>query len=174
MLCSCEQPKEVQEPSEWITAKVAVVLPLSGEDNDKMRYERISKMFEDNLIKAQFNETEGVKLELEWFDENMVNIKQLANELYERTDIKAIIGPLKDENIEKVASVMYDKEIPMIVMTSSEEIIRRYTSGTAGVTIKEPFLWSLSETDAMQARLPLLKAGSMGKRTLYRSASIDD
>ena len=120
MLCSCEQPKEVQEPSEWITAKVAVVLPLSGEDNDKMRYERISKMFEDNLIKAQFNETEGVKLELEWFDENMVNIKQLANELYERTDIKAIIGPLKDENIEKVASVMYNKEIPMIVMTSPQ------------------------------------------------------
>ena len=81
MLCSCEQPQDSQEPSEWITAKVAVVLPLSEEDNDKMRYKRICEMFEENVIKAQLNETVGVKLELEWFDENIVNINQLANEL---------------------------------------------------------------------------------------------
>lgn len=166
MLCSCEQPQDSQEPSEWITAKVAVVLPLSEEDNDKMRYKRICEMFEENVIKAQLNETVGVKLELEWFDENIVNINQLANELYNRTDIKAIIGPLKDGNIANIAPLISDKGIPMFVMTSSEEILRRYTSGTAGVKIKEPFLWSLSETDAMQARLPLLKAGSMGKRKI--------
>ena len=48
---SCEKssldPIAMHEPKEWITAKVAVVLPLSGEDNDKMRYERIFKMFEE-------------------------------------------------------------------------------------------------------------------------------
>jgi glycosylphosphatidylinositol transamidase (GPIT) subunit GPI8 len=37
---------------------------------------------------------------------------------------------------------------PLIAPTAtSEEIIRRFAVGTAGVTNKEPFLWSLTETD---------------------------
>ena len=78
LFCSCNKNNmdhvAQQGPSEWTTAKVAVVLPLSGVDNDKERYERISRMFEDNVIKAQFNLPEGVKLELEWFDENTLNL----------------------------------------------------------------------------------------------------
>ena len=49
LFCSCDKssfvPETVQGPDEWITAKVAVVLPLTGEANDKARYERVSKMF---------------------------------------------------------------------------------------------------------------------------------
>ena len=72
---------EVQGPSEWTTAKVAVVLPLSGEDSDKARYDRISKMFEEVVTKAQIDLSEGVKLELEWYDENSLDIRKFANEL---------------------------------------------------------------------------------------------
>ena len=43
--CRPNQPVD-QTPQEWATAKVAVVLPLSGSDNDKIRYERITQFFE--------------------------------------------------------------------------------------------------------------------------------
>ena len=154
------------EPSEWVTAKVAVVLPLSGNHSDKNRYDRIYKLFEDNVIKAQFNSTKGVRLELEWFDESSIDINQLANELYDRDDIKAIIGPLNNDHIETMANVMYDKGIPMFVMTSSEDIVRRYSSGTAGVAIKKPFMWSLSTTDITQSQLILAKVASMGVKKM--------
>ena len=165
-MCACDKrevmPESTQGPSEWITAKVAVVLPLSGEDNDKMRYERICKMFDDNIIKAQFDLPKGVKLELEWYDENTLNIRKFANDLYYRDDVVALIGPLKNKNVDVVASVIYNKGIPMFVMTSSEDIIRRYSSGTAGVSVKKPFMWSLSATDMTQAHIILAKAGTVG------------
>ena len=168
LFCSCDKNSlkqdPLQGPSKWATAKVAVVLPLSGEGNDRVRYERISRMFEENAIKAQHNMPEGVKLELEWFDENTLDIRTFANELYYRHDIAALIGPLKDENVDIVAKNIYRKGIPMYVMTSSEDIIRRYSSGTAGVSVKEPFMWSLSEMDMTQIQIILAKAGSMGAK----------
>ena len=176
LLWSCNSNDLTQnssnEPSEWVTAKVAVVLPLSGNDSDKGRYDRIFNLFEDNVIKAQLNSTKGVRLELEWFDENTVDINKLANELYDRDDIKAIIGPLNNDHIETMANVMYDKGIPMFVMTSSEDIVRRYSSGTAGVAIKKPFMWSLATTDITQSQLILAQFTSMGiKKMSIISAS---
>lgn len=162
LICSCDKvdmkQSWLQGPSEWVTAKVAVVLPLSGEDSDKERYERISRMFEENVIKAQYNLSEGVKLELEWIDENTVDIRKFAEELYYRDDVMALIGPLRNENVDIVADAIYKKGIPMFVMTSSESIVRKYSSGTAGVKVKEPFLWSMSATDIVQSNIILAKA----------------
>lgn len=167
---SCDEsnlePTIAQEPKEWTTAKVAVVLPLSGEGGDRVRYERIYKMFEENVVKAQLNLDKGVKLELEWHDENALDIRKFANDLYYREDVKALIGPLKNENIDIVANVISSKGIPMFVMTSSEDLVRRYSSGTAGVLVKEPFMWSLSETDIVQAQIILAKAGAMGAKKI--------
>ena len=165
LLWSCGdnmESKPMQEPSEWITAKVAVVLPLSGENNDKERYERIFHMFEDNLTKAQLNTTQGVKLEFEWYDENSLDMNQLASELSKREDIKAIVGPLKNAHVEIMANELYDKDIPMFVMSSSEDIVRRYSCGTAGVAIKKPFMWSMATTDITLSQLILAKLEMMG------------
>ena len=69
LLCSCEKSSMIEGPSygpsQWVTAKVAVVLPLSGENGDRARYERICRMFEDNVLKAQYNVEQGVKLQFE-------------------------------------------------------------------------------------------------------------
>lgn len=168
LICSCDKstlrPVSLHEPSEWITAKVVVVLPLS--DDDRHRYERISRMFMENTVKAQYDLSEGVRLELEWIDENSLDVNKFANDLYYRDDVDALIGPLKDENVDIVAKTIYKKGIPMFVMTSSEGILRRYSSGTAGVLVKEPFMWSLSDTDIVQAQIILAKAGSMGVEKL--------
>ena len=60
LLCSCDKNIDMVlpsfGPSEWTTAKVAVVLPLSGRNADKARYERVWKMFEENVSKAQYAE----------------------------------------------------------------------------------------------------------------------
>ena len=166
LFCSCDKNTSVQAPEqgpdEWITAKVAVVLPLTGETNDKARYDRITKLFEENVTKAQYNQTVGVKLELEWYDENTINLSKLAHDIYYRDDIKAVIGPLSDDNIEHIANIIDDSGIPMFVMSSCEDVVRRYSCGTAGVSVKEPFMWTLSETDIIQAYLMLAKAESMG------------
>ena len=168
LLCSCSKNSMLenpsQGPSEWVTAKVAIVLPLSGEHNDKVRYERISRMFEENVIKAQYGQKEGVRLEFEWYDENTENISRLADKFYYRDDLQAVVGPLKDDNVEIMASTLKKSGIPMFVMSSSEEIIRRFSSGTAGVSIKKPFMWSISETDILQSQIMLAKAGTMGMK----------
>ena len=170
LLCSCDKNDGMEAPSyvpsQWVTAKVAVVLPLSGEDGDRARYERVCRMFEDNVIKAQYNLEQGVKLEFEWYDENSENISRLSNKLYHRDDIKAVIGPLKDRNVEIMGNVLSDSGIPMFVMTSSEEVVRRFSVGTAGVSVKKPFLWSMSETDIVQAQIILAKAGTMGVKNV--------
>lgn len=170
MLCSCDkngfEQQPAQGPSEWHVAKIAAVLPLSGEGSDKARYQRIWKMFEDNVIKAQYSEENGVKLEIEWFDENSTNITKLANTLYDREDIKAVIGPLNNDNVEIMARVFQGSGIPLFVMTSSEDIVRRYSAGTAGVSVKSPFMWSLSATDIVQGQVILAKAGSMGVKKM--------
>ena len=168
LICSCDKstlrPVSFHEPSEWITAKVVVVLPLS--DDDRHRYERISRMFMENTVKAQYDLSEGVRLELEWIDENSLDVNKFANDLYYRDDVDALIGPLKDENVDIVAKTIYKKGIPMFVMTSSEEVVRRFSVGTAGVSVKKPFLWSMSETDIVQAQIILAKAGTMGVKNV--------
>ena len=72
LFCSCNKHSDMVVPSfgpsEWTTAKVAVVLPLSGRNADKARYERVWKMFKENVTKAQYAEEHGIKLEVEWFD----------------------------------------------------------------------------------------------------------
>lgn len=170
LLCSCDKSNKIDAPfygpSEWVTAKVAVVLPLSGENSDKARYERVCSMFEDNVIKSQYNIEQGVKLEFEWYDENSLNINALAEQLCNLDDLKAVIGPLNDNNVEIMANVLSNKGIPMFVMTSSEDIVRRFSVGTAGVAVKKPFMWSLSETDIVQAQIILAKVGSMGVKNV--------
>ena len=170
LLCSCEKSSMIEGPSygpsQWVTAKVAVVLPLSGENGDRARYERICRMFEDNVLKAQYNVEQGVKLQFEWYDENTENIRKLSNKFYDRDDIKAVIGPLKDSNVEIMANVLSGSGIPMFVMTSSDDVVRRFSVGTAGVSVKKPFMWSLSETDIVQAQIILAKAGTMGVKNV--------
>ena len=131
LFCSCDKhsDKVVSSfgPKEWTTAKVAVVLPLSGSNADNTRYERVWKMFEDNVSKAQYAEEHGIKLEVEWFDENTENINKLAYRLYERDDINAVIGPLSDNNVRSMAGILKDKGIPLFVMTSSEDVVRNFS-----------------------------------------------
>ena len=154
----------IADTTTWERVKVAVVVPLSGGSNHDIRYKRISKYFEENAIRAQHQWDDGLLLELEWYDETTEDLHALARSFEDRTDLAAVIGPIKDENIDIMANRLSYGDIPMFVMSPSEELLRRYSCGTAGVTIKEPFLWSLCEPDITQAQLLLYKVSTSGGR----------
>ncbi|MDO4756813.1 MAG: hypothetical protein Q4A54_10730, partial [Parabacteroides sp.] len=71
-LAACNDKITIEEPpvvtTKWDTARVAVIVPLSGEDSYDMRFKRIAKYFEENAVLAQRHWTDGIHLELEWYD----------------------------------------------------------------------------------------------------------
>lgn len=164
LLHSCDKKDQdiYSEPLKWEVFNLAVIFPLSGSDSDVERYNRIVKLFEDNVVKSQHNFDLGIRFNIEWYDENVEDMSLLADALAKRKDLKAVIGPLRDKNIEILADELYDKDIPMFIMSPSEDLVRKYSCGTAGVWIKNPFLWSLCETDITQSQLLLSKISMSG------------
>lgn len=117
----------------WNRAKVAVVVPLSGDDSRGIAYERISSYFEENVIRAQHRWADGLILELEWYDEQSEDLEALARSFSKRTDLKAVIGPIHDEHVDQMAGKLCHGSIPMFVMSASEDLVRKYSCGEAGV-----------------------------------------
>lgn len=148
ILTSCVE--ELQMPatdkSQWETVKIAVVAPLSDSNPHAYRYERIAKLFNDNILKAQEGDTTGMQLEIEWYDDK-TDIYALSNELLYRNDLSAVVCLSDDDVVDVMANKLDDSGLPFIVATTSEELVRKYSVGTAGVKHKEPFMWSVCETD---------------------------
>jgi hypothetical protein len=127
---------------------VAVVAPTSANAATKARFERTAQWFLDNLHQAQLHDTLCVELKLEWYDELTEDLAKLGETLANRDDVIAVIGPFSNDAVAQLAPACQQTHKPVIAPTAtSEEVIRRFAVGTAGVTNKEPFLWSLTETD---------------------------
>ena len=147
--CKQEDDTVVYEKSRrWVEKTVAVVVPMSADAATKVRFERTVQWFLDNLHQAQLHDTLCIDLKLEWHDELTEDLTRLGQELGEREDVMAVIGPFSNDGVALLAPGCQQTHKPMIAPTAtSEEIIRRFAVGTAGVANKEPFLWSLTETD---------------------------
>ena len=137
-----------QQSRRWVEKTVAVVAPMSADAATKARFERTAQWFLDNFHQAQLYDSLCIDLKLEWHDELTEDLTRLGQELGEREDVMAVIGPFTNDGVALLAPGCQPKHKPVIAPTAtSEEIIRRFAVGTAGVTNKEPFLWSLTETD---------------------------
>ena len=151
LFTSCRQEDDtiVYQPSRrWVEKTVAVVAPTSADAATKARFERTAQWFLDNLHQAQLHDTLCIDLKLEWHDEQREDLTRLGQELGEREDVMAVIGPFSNDGVALLAPGCQPMHKPVIAPTAtSEEIIRRFAVGTAGVANKEPFLWSLTETD---------------------------
>lgn len=111
-------------------------------------FERTAQWFLDNFHEAQLHDTLCIDLKLEWHDELTEDLARLGQQLGEREDVMAVIGPFSNDGVALLAPGCQPTHKPVIAPTAtSEEIIRRFAVGTAGVENKEPFLWSLTETD---------------------------
>lgn len=152
ILNSCKQGDDVivfQPQRNWITRTVAVVAPIGYDAHTRMRLERTAQWFLNNFREAQLHDTLAISLNLEWYDELSENLESLSQQLAERSDIVAIVGPFGNQSVARFAPACQKVNKPLIVPTAtSEEIIRRYAVPTAtGFNRQQPFLWSLTETD---------------------------
>ena len=147
----CKQGDEIivyQQSRRWVEKTVAVVAPTSANAATKARFERTAQWFLDNLHQAQLYDTLCISLKLEWYDELTEDLAQLGETLAGREDVLAVIGPFDNDAVAQLAPACQKTHKPVIAPTAtSEDVIRRFAVGTAGVANREPFLWSLTETD---------------------------
>ena len=150
-LTGCKQEDDTivyQQSRRWVEKTVAVVAPMSADEATKARFNRTAQWFLDNFHHAQLHDTLCIDLKLEWHDELTEDLVSLGQELGEREDVMAVIGPFSNDGVALLAPGCQPMHKPVIAPTAtSEDIIRRFAVGTAGVANKEPFLWSLTETD---------------------------
>ena len=151
LFTACKQEDDTivyQKSRRWVEKTVAVVAPMSADAATKARFERTVQWFLGNLHQAQLHDTLCIDLKLEWHDELTEDLTRLGQELGEREDVMAVIGPFSNDGVALLAPGCQQTHKTVIAPTAtSEEIIRRFAVGTAGVSNKEPFLWSLTETD---------------------------
>ena len=175
LLASCKQEEDTiihTTKVKTTTYKIAVVLPLNVNGEYQKRLENTVNWALENLRSAQKlitanGDTTAVDLEIEWHDEDKESLSELASELANREDILLTVGPLRNKNVDIMAPAFSAENKPLIVPSaSSENIIRRYSVGTAGVKNKKPFLWSLCETDVSQCEAILAKAWEGGAKNI--------
>ena len=147
--CKQEDDKvEIVPARHWVEKTVAVVAPISDEVM-RIRLEVTAQWFLDNLSNAQKYDTLAIRLKLEWYDELSADLNTLSNELANRDDIIAIVGPFGNDAVATFANACQKTRKPLIAPTAtSEDVVRRYAvKNSNGITSAKPFLWSLTESD---------------------------
>ncbi len=175
LFASCSrEPDKVVYVSRYKAAeyKMAIVLPISGEGEYSLRLQEMASYALYNMRKAQHFVAESgdsliVDITTEWYDEDSVNLDSLATALARREDLLLAIGPLRNENVDLMASAFKTTGKPLIVpYATSENIIRRYAVTKSGDKAEKPFLWSLCETDVSQSKALLAKAWESGAKSV--------
>ncbi|MCF0172812.1 MAG: ABC transporter substrate-binding protein, partial [Bacteroidales bacterium] len=145
------------------TFKVVAICP-GGSGSD---FARTAGWFDENSRNAQAVEDNPVRLEIEWIDEDTADLAKIARRIARNDSVAAVIGPIHSDNVDLVAAECAQTFKPMIVLASSEEIIRKYSVVQSAMVVgSRPFLWSLAETDISQCEVILSKAGLMGSRSV--------
>ena len=167
LVSSCRKEPDTTEivpQRHWVTHTVAVVAPL-GDAASRTRLERTAEWFLTNFREAQRNDTLAVDLKIEWYDELSKDLKSLSNDLANREDIDAVIGPFGNDAVATFAPACKRTEKPLIAPTAtSDEIVRRYAVQSAtGQQDSRPFFWALTESD-----IKLVETLIAGHATLVR------
>jgi len=164
--CSEDSPTGDVVTTEWVTKKVAIIAPLSNTDDYTTRVKQTVEWFSENLYKSQTRDSLGIKLEYEWFDESVLDMDSLAQALYDRDDILAIVGPFYSHDVDIMAGYCAKTKKPLLTPTaSSEEVARSYAVSETG-EVKRPFLWVITESDISQSEALLGKIGSLGGKSV--------
>ncbi len=164
-LLSCNREAvELRSQRSWTRRTVAVVAPL-GDEILKNRLERTAVWFLENFREAQLHNALAIDLRLEWYDESSEDLVKLSRILSGREDLIAVIGPFGNENLASFAPACKRTGKPLIAPTAtSEDVIRPYAVTTSGMSInRDPFLWSLTESDVSFTGLLMSRFASLSK-----------
>jgi ABC-type branched-subunit amino acid transport system substrate-binding protein len=143
---------------------VAVVLPM--EDGLDKEWRQVFTMLEHNIDRAFSAREDGVKLNLEFYDESTENIGVLAGSLAEREDIYAVIGGLYSANAAILAAALCPQEKTYFTLATTEELMRGFSS--------TGHLWAMTETDITQMEVLLSKVVNYGGRSVALIADGSD
>lgn len=162
--CSDNGSSVETPPPQEVSVKVAVVLPLN--ESGSFHWHNTADWFQENLQKAFSRLALGtsVKLDLEWFDEDSSNMKELSETLVKNDDIKAIIGPLKEDKLDTLAGYLAiaNKNGPRKTLIAPKatdaEIVRKFGD--------EKWFFSLTETDITLNQMLLSTANAMGAKSV--------
>lgn len=154
------------------TLSVAIVLPLQNGSLQKKRFERVVEWYAENLKNTQDN----IQFNFEWYDEESKSeeeIEKLAETLANRADLFAVVGPLYSSHLETFAEKCFVTKKPLIApCASSENVIRSFAINAANQNKREPFLWTLTETDNSQIEAVISKiAAYKGKKVALLSSA---
>lgn len=166
--CKHDDLIEYRQSRKWVEKTVAIVAPTSSDAATKARFERTAEWFLENLHQAQLHDTLCIDLKLEWHDELTEDLSRLGESLAGREDILAVIGPFGNDAVAEFAPACQKTHKTVIAPTAtSDDVIRRFAVGTAGVSNKEPFLWSLTESDITFCEVMMSLHASYIKRLDY-------
>ena len=136
--------------------RVAVVLPLS--DGQEAQWKQCLEICSKNLADAFCKTGTGVRLVYEWYDEMSPDLRETAEELASRPDIKAVIGGLYSDNALILADVLSAKDKPLFTLATTDQLIRGYSSWGN--------LWAMTETDITQCEVMLSKVMQYGAKSV--------
>ncbi len=161
--CSDNGSSVNNPPPQEVSVKVAVILPLN--ESGSIHWRNTADWFEENLQKAfSRSHNSSVKLDLEWIDEDSSNMKELSATLIKNDDIKAIIGPLKEDKLDTLAGYLAiaNKHGPRKTLIAPKatdaEIVRKFGD--------EKWFFSLTETDATLCGNLLSSAKAMDAKSV--------
>lgn len=163
MLSACDG-LEVQEdnPVEESSYTVALILRLN--EGKAEQWHRTANWALENFDIAQKGLSSRVKLNLEWYDENTVNLDSLAVALRDREDVRCVIGPQSSSHCDIVAKRLGMLRKTMISpCATSAELMRSYAG--------DDFFWSMVEPDITQCEVILTQLIAYGYRDVSLLAS---
>lgn len=175
LTCSCRQePDKIVHVSKlkFVTYKLAVVLPLNKNSDYGVHFDYTLNWARETFISAQqtslaYGDSVRIDFDIEYYDEDSVNVAELAPQLANRDDLLLIIGPLSNEHVDIMAQACQKTKKTLIVpAATSEDIVRRYAVKKSGDKASEPFLWSLCETDVTQSNVIVSRAWEIGAQTI--------
>lgn len=160
-LSSCSSDKtqsDNTEDTQWITKKVAVVLPM--QDGADKHWIRTLAQCSKDLREAFEGQEVGINLEYEWYDEDSANLDSLSEQLAQRDDIVAVIGGRYSDHAKNMAYKFCRSSIlkPFFTLATTEELIRAYSPAQC--------LWALTETDISQCETLLSIAYTSGAKSV--------
>ncbi len=157
------RPSAVTTPADT-TYTVALITRLEDYGQDYVK--SLTDWFLNNLVAAQAGLDRTVSLNIEFYDEDHINLDSLARVLRVRDDLQAVIGPITSVHADIVAKRLKATSKTMVVpCATSAELIHSY----AGMG----FFWSLVESDITQCEVLLTRAQTMGSKKVSLIASDD-
>ena len=170
LMVGCKEEDDIivyKDSRRWVEKTVAVVAPLS-DPIMKARLERTAEWMLGSLHNAQLHDTLCIDLKLEWYDEYGNDLKSLGQQLANRDDLMAVIGPFDSDHVDILAPYCQQTLKPLILPTAtSESVIRRFAITSTGDG-QQPFLWSLTETDvSLSEVMQMHHAQTIQRRETY-------